>query len=116
MEDEIQLDINHNTELKINDNLQIIVNNIMYYDLYQVEFTDTSITIKKYEKYNETDKVFIYGTMIDDFHGLNQPYLGVLCMGGIQGLSKKVLQLESENNQLKLRLDRLEKLLEKTSN
>jgi hypothetical protein len=53
--------------------------------------------------------------MIDDFHGLNQPYLGVLCMGGIQGLSKKVLQLENENNQLKLRLDRLEKLLEKTS-
>jgi hypothetical protein len=115
MEDEIQLDINHNTELKINDSLQINVNNIMYYvDI--VKFTDTSITIKKYEKYNETDKVFIYGTMIDDFHGLNQPYLGVLCMGGIQGLSKKVLQLESENNQLKLRLDRLEKLLEKTSN
>jgi hypothetical protein len=114
MEDVIELDINHNTELKINDSLQITVNNNVYYvDI--VKFTDTSITVTKWLNYNETDNIFIYGTMIDDFHGLNQPYLGVLCMGGIQGLSKKVLQLENENNQLKLRLDRLEKLLEKTS-
>ena len=40
--------------------------------------------------YNETDKVFVYGTMVDDFHELNQQYLGVLCMGGIQELTKRV--------------------------
>ena len=115
MENEIELVINHNTELKINDSLQITVNDIVCY-VNITNFTKKTITVTKWLNYNETDNIFIYGTMIDDFHGLNQPYLGVLCMGGIQGLSKKVLQLENENNQLKLRLDRLEKLLEKTSN
>jgi hypothetical protein len=45
--------------------------------------------------------VLVYGTEIDDFHGLNQQYMGVLCMVGIQELTKKIEYLTNELNKLK---------------
>jgi hypothetical protein len=85
----IILVLDYNIKLKINDKLQILVNDIiLYVDIK--EFTKKTITVSKWVNYNETDKVFVYGTMVDDFHELNQQYLGVLCMGGIQELTKRV--------------------------
>jgi hypothetical protein len=85
----IILVLDYNIKLKINDKLQILVNDIiLYVDI--TDFTKKTITVTKWLNYNETDKVFVYGTMVDDFHELNQQYLGVLCMGGIQELTKRI--------------------------
>ena len=85
----IILVLDYNIKLKVNDKLQILVNDIvLYVDI--TDFTERTITVTKWLNYNETDNIFIYGTMVDDFHELNQQYLGVLCMGGIQELTKRV--------------------------
>ena len=42
-----------------------------------------------WEKFDATKEVFVYGAQIDDFHTLDKNYLGIICMGGIQELSKR---------------------------
>ena len=74
--------------------------------------TENTITVSKWEEYKDDDKVLVYGTEIDDFHGLNQQYMGILSIGGIQELSKQVDKLKSENNDLRIRLEKLETLLQ----
>jgi peptidoglycan hydrolase CwlO-like protein len=44
--------------------------------------------------------VFVYGVEINDFHTIDKAYLGVLCMGGIQELSKLNTTLQISNDSL----------------
>jgi len=43
-----------------------------------VNATNDSITIKKWEHYSPTDKLFIHGTMVDDYHIVDIGQVGVL--------------------------------------
>ena len=61
-----------------------------------INSTYNSITVEKWSNYNNSDNVLVYGTMIDDFHTLNQGYLGVLSLGGIQELSKQIVELSKQ--------------------
>lgn len=110
--------VNYTTKIKKDTLLKIIVNDIPFY-VNIFDFTKDTITVTRWNNYRESDDVFVYGTLVDDFHALNQPYLGVLCMGGIQELNKQINQLKIDNNELKTkndilsqRLDKLEKLLQ----
>jgi len=109
--------VNYIVEIKIDETLKIIVNDIPFY-VNIFDFTKDTITVTRWNNYRESDDVFVYGTLNNDFHTLNQPYLGVLCMGGIQELTKQINQLKidnielmKQNNILSQRLDKLEKLL-----
>jgi hypothetical protein len=110
--------VNYIIEIKIDETLKIIVNDIPFY-VNIFDFTKDTITVTRWNNYRESDDVFVYGTLNNDFHTLNQPYLGVLCMGGIQELTKQINQLKidnielmKQNNILSQRLDKLEKLLQ----
>ena len=98
VEETVILTVDNDT--KVDNSLQLLVNDIVKI-VKVIEATETTITVAKWDKYEEDDTVLVYGTEIDDFHGLNQQYMGVLCMGGIQELSKQVSALREENNILK---------------
>jgi hypothetical protein len=107
MNNKIILEVSNNT--KTNDNIKLIINEMPFYTKV-IDSTYNSITIDKWSNYNNSDNVLVYGTMIDDFHTLNQSYLGVLSLGGIRQLSKQIKFLHKDNKNLK---DKLEYLLNK---
>jgi hypothetical protein len=86
----ISVDIPETSELKIDGIVELIIEGKE--DKYQtkvISFTSSQLVVKKWDNFDETKKVFVYGPEVDDFHVLDKPYLGVLCMGGIQELSKR---------------------------
>jgi hypothetical protein len=91
--------------VKVNDYLYLVVNDKPIF-VKVLAFSDTTITVNKWAQYNDNDKVSVYGTTTDDFHTLDASYLGILSFGGIQELTK-------QNNELKARIEKLEKLLTK---
>ena len=91
--------------VKVDDDLYLVVNDKPVF-VKVLAFTDTTITVNKWKQYNANDKVSVYGTTTDDFHILNASYLGILSLGGIQELTK-------QNNELKARIEKLEKILTK---
>jgi hypothetical protein len=107
MNNKIILEVSNNT--KIDDNIKLIINEMPFYTKV-IDKTYNSIIVEKLSNYNDSDNVLVYGIMIDDFHTLNQSYLGVLSLGGIQELSKQMSYLYEENKKLK---DKLEYLLNK---
>ena len=111
------LEIMIDNKLKIDDNVKLQVNDKEVI-VKVIDCNNNKIIIEKYNEYKDDDQVLVYGTMIDDFHALNQQYLGVLALGGIQELTKmvnssndKINKLENENSELKERLDKLEKII-----
>jgi hypothetical protein len=98
VEDNILLYVENNT--KVNDNILLFVNDRLI-NAKVASSSLTTIIVSKWDEYKENDNVLVYGTEIDDFHGLNQQYMGILSLGGIQELSKQIDILKSENNILK---------------
>jgi hypothetical protein len=96
---------------KVDDNVQLMINNKPTI-VKVIKSDETTITVAKWNEYKEDCNVLVYGTEIDDFHGLNQVYMSSLSIGGIQELSKQVDKLKSENNDLRIRLEKLETLLQ----
>jgi hypothetical protein len=107
-EDTIVLTLEEFT-VKVDDDLYLVINDKPVF-VKVLAFTDTTITLNKWEQYNANDKVLVYGTMIDDFHTLNQSYLGILSLSGIQELTKQIKELQAFNQTLLERLERLERL------
>jgi hypothetical protein len=50
-------------------------------------------------------KIFVYGYEVDDFHALNKDYLFTINFAATQELDRKITRLESENAELKAKLD-----------
>jgi hypothetical protein len=86
----ISVDIPETSELKIDGIVELIIEGKE--DKYQtkvISFTSSQLVVPKWENFDDTKKVFVYGPEVNDFHVLDKPYLGVLCMGGIQELTKR---------------------------
>ena len=98
VEDNVILTVDNKTN--VDDNLQLFVNDRPI-NAIVIKATENTITVSKWEEYKDDDKVLVYGTEIDDFHGLNQQYMGILSLGGIQELTKKIEYLTNELNKLK---------------
>jgi hypothetical protein len=86
VEDNVILTVDNET--KIDDSLMLLVNDKPHI-VKVLKETHNDITVDKWPEYKDNDIVFVYGTAIDDFHALNQQYLGVLSLGGIQELTKQ---------------------------
>jgi hypothetical protein len=101
------LDNNLNIDLVKGSRLKLIMNDLIYIKEI-IDFTDSTITINNCTDFNDQKEILVYGIEIDDFHKLDQSYLSMLCIGGIQQLCK---QLKQSNNELLERLDKIENKL-----
>lgn len=86
----------NNVELKIGDKLELIIENIGKLLVNIINYTNTTILVNKWEHFNITDSVFIYGPEINDFYTIDEAYLGILCMGGIQELNNYINNINSD--------------------
>lgn len=57
-----------------------------------------SIKIKNIKYYN--DKIFVYGTEVNDFHALNKEYINTLNVCAVQELHRKIVMQQEEINEL----------------
>jgi hypothetical protein len=65
------------------------------YDNTIVNLTLTSFDIKAWEKYDPTDKVFVYGTKVQNFLCIDKQQLGLIALGGVKELYQHVKVLQS---------------------
>ena len=57
-----------------------------------------SIKIKNIKYYN--DKIFVYGTEVNDFHALNKEYINTLNVCAVQELHRKIITQQEEITEL----------------
>ena len=106
------IDVNIPTScvLKINDIVELIIeNNDKKIKTSIISFTSSQLIVLKWENFDIMQKVFVYGHEVDDFHILNKDYLGVVCMGGIQELTKR-------NDVLSAKVVSLEEIVKEQTN
>ena len=65
---------------------KISIDKEIEYDCTVINYADESFDIKKWDNYSEDDKVFVYGTEVDDFLSVDKPKLGLLALGGVKEL------------------------------
>ena len=82
-------------ELTIGDKLEIIVDGIGKTIVSIIDYNTNSVTVSIWDGFNITKSVFVYGPIVDDFVALNESYIGVLCVGGIQELSNYITNINS---------------------
>ena len=79
-----------NSELKVGRNVRMHIENMdKEYITTVVSFTTTQLVVPKWEDFDDTKKVFVYGPEVDDFHKIDKAYLALISMGGIQELTKR---------------------------
>jgi hypothetical protein len=65
---------------------------------------DNSFEIKPWDNYSPDDKVFVYGTEVDDFLAVDKDQIGMLAAAGVKELHQIVLHQSSVISQLEARL------------
>ena len=65
-----------------------------------ISYTNNSITVEKWRNFDEKKEVFVCGPIVDDLHSIDKPSIALMCVGGVQELSKRVVALEKNNNDL----------------
>jgi hypothetical protein len=86
----ISVDIPETSEIKVDGIVELIIDGKENkYQTKVISFTSSQLVVKKWDNFDETKMVFVYGVEIHDFHTIDKAYLGLLCMGGVQELSKR---------------------------
>ena len=83
----ILIDIHDITILKKGIDIYLTIDSIDI-KVTLIDFTYNSLTVSRWENFDINKQVLVYGTLIDDFHTIDKDYLSVVCMGGVQELSK----------------------------
>ena len=89
------------------------------YEVVVIDYDDVSITVAPWDKYDASDRVFVYGVEHDDIMSVEKDQIGILAAAGVKELHPLVLQqssrigdletqLTAENTQLKSQLASLE--------
>ena len=78
-------EIQKNTKIRLYIN-KISIDKEIEYDCTVINYADESFDIKKWDNYSEDDKVFVYGTEIDDFLSVDKDQIGILAAGGVKEL------------------------------
>ena len=97
--------------------LKLLKNGTTEHDVNEeiIAHTSTQFTVRKWDNYCADDKIFVYGTEVDDFRVLDKDVIAMMGIRGIQELSEKATsqasqiqelagqtaQLTTENTQLK---------------
>ena len=86
----ISVDIPETSEIKVDGIVELIIEGKENkYQTKVISFTSSQLVVKKWDNFDETKMVFVYGVEINDFHSIDKAYISLLCMGGIQELSKR---------------------------
>lgn len=80
--------------LNINAKIKLILSDNTIIETTIINFNDNYIIVSKWNNFNPNLNVFIYGMEIDDAHTINIQYLGLLSIGSMQELHKKILFLK----------------------
>ena len=81
-----------NSELKIDGQIELIINN-MPVRTKVVGFDDDAILVERWENFNKSFPIMIYGPVVDDFHNIDKSYLSIMSIAGIQELYKMIYML-----------------------
>jgi hypothetical protein len=95
--------------LNFNPNNKVVIENSKYKEEYHeleqklVKLSEDKkeFYVNEWINYEKTDKIFVYGKQVNDFHTVDKPQLGLLALGGVKELIK-------ENKELKERITILE--------
>ena len=78
--------------------------NEVEYEGLMFNLTDISFDIKKWNNYSDNQKVFVYGTEVDDFLSVDKEQIGILAAGGVKELYHILQQQQDQINQLTAQL------------
>ena len=108
----ISVDIPETSEIKVDSIVELIIEGKENkYQTKVISFTSSQLVVKKWDNFDETKMVFVYGVEIHDFHTIDKAYLGLLCMGGIQELSKRNDGLQQQVTNQQSTIDTLQQIV-----
>jgi len=91
VDENVLLTVSYNdNNMMIEGKLELTVEDIGKILVDIIDLGINTITVSKWDNFDITKNVFIYGPQINDFHTVDEPYLGILCMGGIQELNNRI--------------------------
>jgi hypothetical protein len=99
--------------IKIKDKIKCYdsENKLIEVEVYEI-INEVSFKIKDLDKEYTSNKIFVYGTYVDDFHTLFKDHIFTLNIGATQELYK---QLKKQKDIIKLQEDRMEVLEQKNA-
>jgi hypothetical protein len=109
----IKTNIDENDDIKIGSILILYVNNSSNKEvqlktkILYINYNDGIIHVEKWDNYNEIDKVFIYGTEVDNYLSVNKSTLGILALQGVKELSEIIDKQEEKIAAQQSQLDKL---------
>lgn len=77
--------------------------------------SDTEFIVKKWDDFNDKQKVFIYGKEIDDFMRVDKPKLGLLALAGVKELNTIVDKQQEMINELKMTIIKQQEMINELS-
>jgi hypothetical protein len=101
------------TDITVDDKVRIVLENNTKQELKVERVTTSGIYFKKWENFDETQKIYVYGKEHRDVQTVTKNALFMVNIRATQELAEKVDRLEAENKILHARLEALEKLLMK---
>jgi hypothetical protein len=101
------------TDITVDDKVRIVLENNTKQELKVERVTTSGIYFKKWDKFDETQKIYVYGKEHRDVQTVTKNALFMANIRATQELAEKVDKLEAENKLLHARLEALEKLLMK---
>jgi hypothetical protein len=104
-------DIVHGSILKIYISQQNNTEKELQQPILSVDLENGIIMISIWENYGATDKLFVYGTKVNNFLIVDKPQLGVMALQGVKELNAIIQQQASTITTLESRLASLEQRL-----
>jgi hypothetical protein len=101
------------TDITVDDKVRIVLENNTKQELKVERVTVSGIYFKKWDKFDESQKIYVYGKEHRDVQTVTKNALFMANIRATQELAEKVDRLEAQNKLLHARLEALEKLLMK---
>jgi hypothetical protein len=121
VDNNVLLTIHYNTkDLYVGCKLKIILHNKKTIITNILNFTEQNILVTKWDNFNINENVFVYGPEVNNYHTIDEPYLGILCMGAIQEIhtitDKSTYNINNLINDKNLILEKINELENTTNN
>jgi hypothetical protein len=100
-------------DITVDDKVRIVLDNNTKQELKVERVTTSGVYFKKWDKFDESQKIYVYGKEHRDVQTVTKNALFMANIRATQELAEKVDKLEAENKLLHARLEALEKLLMK---
>ena len=97
VDETVQITIASEHGLVVGDKVKIILEKGDRNECKVVSIIDANtVAVEKWDNYDESEKVFLYGKEVNDFHSVDKTRLATLALGGIQDLYKMIKDLQTQ--------------------